>query len=133
MTGSIVGGIQPGKLQHYIDGACAGGEGADGLLQRFQLLVWPDRIGPWKPADRWGDKTARDAAYAVFKKLDAMSPDQVGAYGVGDESCPIPYLMFTPEAQRLWDQRRTDLENRVRADGLDHAPRSKPTSASIGP
>ena len=39
---SILGGIQPGKLQAYIRDAVRGGVGDDGLLQRFGLLVWPD-------------------------------------------------------------------------------------------
>ncbi|MBA2442523.1 MAG: DUF3987 domain-containing protein, partial [Rubrobacter sp.] len=39
---SILGGIQPGPLGSYVWEATQGAEGNDGLLQRFQLLVWPD-------------------------------------------------------------------------------------------
>ena len=38
-TLSIFGTIQPGKLRRYINEALSDGSGADGLLQRFQLLV----------------------------------------------------------------------------------------------
>lgn len=41
---SVIGGIQPGKLQRYIAEALSDGGGADGLLQRLQLLVWPDGL-----------------------------------------------------------------------------------------
>jgi hypothetical protein len=36
---SVLGGIQPGKLERYLKEATAGGGGADGLLQRFQERV----------------------------------------------------------------------------------------------
>ena len=39
---SILGGIQPGLISDYIATAVRGGAGDDGLVQRFQLLVWPD-------------------------------------------------------------------------------------------
>jgi len=45
---SMLGGIQPGKLQAYIHDAVSGGAGDDGLLQRFGLLVWPDVAGEWR-------------------------------------------------------------------------------------
>ena len=39
---SIIGGMQPGKFRSYAAGAFRGGTGDDGLLQRFQLAVWPE-------------------------------------------------------------------------------------------
>jgi hypothetical protein len=39
---SILGSIQPGPLSTYVYQATQGEKGDDGLLQRFQLLVWPD-------------------------------------------------------------------------------------------
>ena len=69
---SVFSGIQPGKLRSYIDGAIAGKSDADGLLQRFQLLVWPDGPGKWKNVDRWPDKAARDRAFQIFESLDAL-------------------------------------------------------------
>ena len=38
---SIFGGIQPGKLARYVREALEGGFADDGLLQRFQILVYP--------------------------------------------------------------------------------------------
>ena len=39
---SMLGGIQPGRLRSYLVDALHDGPGNDGLIQRFQLLVWPD-------------------------------------------------------------------------------------------
>ena len=39
---SILGGIQPGPLSHYVRRMAQGDANNDGLLQRFQLAVWPD-------------------------------------------------------------------------------------------
>ena len=72
LTLSIVGGIQPGKLRRYISDAVSDGVGADGLLQRFQLLVWPDGLADWKQPSGWPNRTARDTAYEVFKQLDEI-------------------------------------------------------------
>jgi hypothetical protein len=41
---SILGSIQPGPLSTYVYQATQGEKGDDGLLQRFQLLVWPDLL-----------------------------------------------------------------------------------------
>jgi hypothetical protein len=56
---SILGGIQPGPLAHYLRGALEGGVSDDGLIQRFQLLVWPDVSTAWKNVDRWPDSAAK--------------------------------------------------------------------------
>ena len=42
MCAAMIGGIQPGRLSEYVRGAVAGGAADDGLIQRFQLAVWPD-------------------------------------------------------------------------------------------
>ena len=40
---SMLGSSQPGKIAEYIRRAVDGGEGDDGMIQRFGLLVWPDQ------------------------------------------------------------------------------------------
>jgi putative DNA primase/helicase len=42
---SMIGTIQPGRLAEYVSAAVRGGSGDDGLIQRFQLAVWPKRPG----------------------------------------------------------------------------------------
>src|SRR5215210_913143 len=47
---SVLGGIQPGPLTTYVRGASEESERADGLLQRFQVTVWPD-TPTWQQVD----------------------------------------------------------------------------------
>jgi len=114
VTISLVGGIQPGKLRKYIDEATDQGGGADGLLQRLQLLVWPDGVGPWEKAERWPNKEAKDRVFKIFKALANLQ--------LGTEGSDIPVLRFSPDAQALFDAWRNELENRLRGDELADTP-----------
>jgi putative DNA primase/helicase len=58
---SIIGGIQPGVLAEYVRQATGGGAGADGLLQRFGLMVYPDITPDTKYVDRYPDNELRQA------------------------------------------------------------------------
>ena len=63
------GTIQPGKLNKLIDSAGQDGEGADALLQRFQILLFSRRARPAKFVDEPADTAAKEAYEAVFKDL----------------------------------------------------------------
>jgi hypothetical protein len=119
LTLAILGGIQPGKLEKYLEEALAGGSGADGLLQRFQLIVWPDHPGEWKKVDRYPDAAAKNRAYAVFEALDRLDIADLNLDASEDD---IPALRFSGEAQVLFDTWRDTLERRLRSGELDHKP-----------
>ena len=111
---SILGSIQPGPLQAYISGATRGGEGDDGLLQRFQLAVWPDVSRHWENVDEWPDKKAKDAVFELFNKcleLHIVTPNLEA-----NEAELIPHLRFDTEAQALFDEWRAKLEHAIRND-----------------
>lgn len=117
---SIVGGIQPGKLKAHIMGAInEDGKGDDGLLQRLQILVWPDKSEEWKVADRRPDTDARNRAFAIFEALDNLTEDEVGAEKAVDA---VPFLRFSQKAQVVFDQWRYELENRLRSDEFANTP-----------
>ena len=116
---SILGGIQPGPLADYIREAARNGAGADGLLQRFQLLVWPDDPQGWQNVDRWPDTVSKNRAFEVFRRLADLDPSSIGAEGgfVGFEgSLPLgsegknPFLRFDTEAQDAFDAWREIVE-----------------------
>jgi putative DNA primase/helicase len=109
---SILGGIQPDLLMAYIREAVRGGQGADGLLQRIQLFVWPDISREWHHVDRWPDAEAKNKAFDVFKYLDSLTAATIGA----DLSSDIPFLRFTTEAQERFDLWRAELEKTLRSD-----------------
>jgi putative DNA primase/helicase len=116
---SILGSIQPGPLSTYVYQATQGEKGDDGLLQRFQLLVWPDPSPSWRNVDRWPDTEAKNRAYEVFRRLDALEPEDFGASDEDEEG--IPAMRFTDEAQEVFDRWRDELEVRLRTAELPPA------------
>lgn len=109
---AMLGGIQPGKLQSYVREAVAGGAGDDGLLQRFGLAVWPDVNREFVYVDRWPDTSAKQAAWAVFERLNQLQP-------ASDET-PQEWR-FTPEAQTLFEEWLIPFENEIRGEELHPA------------
>jgi putative DNA primase/helicase len=112
---SIIGGIQPGPLGDYMIAAIRGGMGDDGLVQRFQLAVWPDAPREWRNIDRWPDTQARRTAREVYERLDFLTPDILAATRDGES---VPFFRFAADAQTEFDAWRADLERRIRADDL---------------
>ncbi len=108
---SIFGAITPGQLSHYVFQANRGGNGDDGLLQRFQVIVWPDAPAEWKNVDRFPDTIEKNRAWKIFKVLSGEIPGAVKKDGAD-----IPALRFSPEGQEIFDQWRHDLEIRLRSD-----------------
>lgn len=113
---SLLGSIQPAVIGAYLRQAVAGA-GDDGLLSRFQLLVWPDIGGEWRNVDRFPNSEAKEAAYKVFERLDGLDPAAIGATV---EDGAIPYLRFDDAAQELFTEWRLPFEQRIRS-GNDHA------------
>jgi hypothetical protein len=112
---SILGGIQPGPLNAYLQETFAGG-GDDGLIQRFQLAVYPDLDPNWQNVDRRPDAKAQRVVNAIFDGLDRLEPAKFGAVVEGGHP---PFVRFTDDAQAFFDTWRHELEMRLRA-GDEH-------------
>ncbi len=110
---SVLGGIQPGPLERYLREVFAG-RGDDGLLQRFQLAVWPDGGGRWRNVDRWPNAEARARVLEVFQRLHTLEPAGVGAEDLTPDE--VPFLRFEAAAQELFDAWRGAVEQRLRAE-----------------
>ncbi len=108
---SIFGGIQPAKLQEYIWGAVTGFDN-DGLLQRFQLMVYPDEISDWKYVDQERDTEARDKVINIARVLAKSDFVSIGAEHEGIKK--TPYFRFSASAQPLFVEWLTGLEEDVR-------------------
>jgi len=119
VTLSILGGIQPGPLMKYLRSTLSGGQGDDGLLQRFQLFVYPDVSKDWRNVDHYPNTEQKNRAFEIFKKLDSLNAEQVGAFPP-EESEKMPYLRFDEEAQEFFDSWREDLEKELRGGFLEH-------------
>jgi putative DNA primase/helicase len=103
---SLLGGIQPARLRQYLADVLRDGWSNDGLMQRFQLLVWPDAPVGWNYIDRKPNKAALEHASTVYRQIAAMNV-----------ASPLR-LKFDDEAQALFKGWLADLESRLRADGL---------------
>jgi len=106
---SIFGGIQPDKLTGYLEQA-AHALANDGMLQRFQLLVFPD-AQRWEWRDRAPDKRARDAAFAVFETLADFDPVAWGA-APADGFAKFPHFSFADDAQAIFIEWSEDLHGK---------------------
>jgi hypothetical protein len=110
---SIFGGIQPDKLTIYLEQA-AHALANDGMLQRFQVLVYPDPRR-WEWRDRAPNKVARDAALAVFEALEDFDPVTWGATPA-DEFTRFPHFRFGDDAQNVFIEWSADF-HRTRLPG----------------
>jgi hypothetical protein len=116
---SISGGIQPGKLTRYITGAVKGDNEADGLLQRFQLLIYPDNAPPFTLIDRLPDDAAHKRADNVFRKLVDLD---VNSLEVKSSSGDVPGLRFTLDAQEVFNKWLQALQDRLATPELIRKP-----------
>jgi hypothetical protein len=103
---SVFGGIQPDKLTVYLEQAVHS-LANDGMLQRFQVLVYPDSR-PWEWRNETPDIEARNRAIAVFEKLSEFDPVDWDA-APADEFSRFPHFRFSDEAQRVFIEWSGDL------------------------
>ena len=85
------------------------GTGNDGLIQRFQMTVWPDDRELWWWVDRKPDVKARLAYEKVFCDLFDLS--------MGDTDKPA-ILRFSPHSQALFQQWMTEIQAEARSGSL---------------
>ena len=108
---SLLGGIQPSKLAAYLLQS-VGNLTNDGMVQRFQLLVYPDEPAAWTLIDEAPDVQAKQRAYEIFKALAEMDFLQAGA----NEGKDRPFFRFDDAAQELFYRWYTELESKIRSD-----------------
>ena len=117
----LLGGIQPGPLAAYLGAIKAGGIADDGLMQRFQLVVWPDPSPEWRNVDEWPDAGAKQEAFDSFVRASALVPSDFSAEQ--PEGGGIAFLRFEPDAQIEFDQwrhRRIEQGHRGQQHHRDH-------------
>lgn len=85
----------------------------DGLMQRFQMSVYPDLSPVWRFRDFAPDPDGERNVLAMFRHLYALDPTQIQAES--DDSCDIPYLRLGDEAQERFADWLTALMQRVRS------------------
>jgi len=114
---ALFGTTQPARLLDYMRRSFR--QRDDGLIQRVQLLAWPDFDRPWKSGDKHPDQQAREVAMRCFERLDQLHPEAVEATAdpfSGEGS--VPYLRFCEDAQNEFDRWRARLEQKIREPEL---------------
>lgn len=106
---SMLGGIQPARLRSYLVDALRDGPSNDGLIQRFQVLVWPDTPREWKYVDRSPDLKAESTAARVLRSLVELDPENPARYS------------FAADAQDLFVDWLSELEDKLRGNDLHPA------------
>ena len=96
-----------------VDGGC----GDDGLLQRFQILIYPDTTREFKGVDTDPNREAEVRVSDIFESLDSLNPISFGA--IQDRPDGIPAIHFSDDAQNLFDEFRRTLENRLRSGDFE--------------
>lgn len=114
---SLFGTTQPAKLLRYLYQAVRGGDN-DGLLQRFQLLVYPDECKKWRLVDREPNNKEKQRVFSIFRKLAEMDFVKHGAIHTGEKD--IPYFSFDEIAQETFYNWHTKHEERLRVSD-EHA------------
>lgn len=118
---SVLGSIQPGVIAHHVLAANGTSAGADGFMQRFSLMVWPDINPNWKYIDRPLDRKAEAAAAQVFQVLENITPDELLRTGASAGRDGIPTFQFAPDAQPRFNAWLERLELRLRGGGTTAA------------
>ncbi|MES2027295.1 MAG: YfjI family protein [Pseudomonadota bacterium] len=111
---SMIGGIQPGRVQEYVRNAVSGNGADDGLLQRFGLTVWPDVSSEFIHVDQESNASAKKTAWAVFERLAALQSE--------NENETVPKIWrFDTAAQAMFVEWRVPFELELKKGDLHPA------------
>lgn len=112
---SVIGGIQPSRIKQYIGDVTSATQGDDGFIQRFQIMIYAEPRKSWSLVDRRPLKSAKDEVNNIFEIIANLDLLDIDAFMDGDHS--LPYLRFDDEAQNLYNEWITALENRLLKTG----------------
>lgn len=116
---SVMGGIQPDKLEMYLEQTMRG-LGNDGLMQRFQMMVYPDPLPRRKEKDIAVNKESRNAVYELFIAADGLFEGKLASYGANEpnEYYKRPYFRFADNAYKVFMDWYDALQ--AKADDAEH-------------
>ncbi|MDB6005471.1 MAG: hypothetical protein JWR15_2458 [Prosthecobacter sp.] len=115
---SVLGSIQPGVIAAHVRAANGHTAGADGFLQRFSLMVWPDSNPHWENIDRPLDREAEYEASSIFLAFENLKTSDLVERGVQLGRDGVPTFRFEQDAQEQFTEWRSKLEHRLRSGRL---------------
>lgn len=108
---SVFGGIQPGPFREFLQSPEEAAK-ADGLLQRFSVLVWPEPT-PFSLNDNPPDLDAAHRAETALRRLATLNEDALETGTAPEHECEPPFLRFTPDAQAAFLEWLVAFMNRL--------------------
>lgn len=109
---SLFGNIQPARLQQFMFGM--DGLQHDGLLQRFQVMVYPDTPARRALVDQHPDRAAEEALDAVVEMLAYMDFQAMGA--APPEGRGASYYRFDAVAQQRFYEWYQRLDTKISSE-----------------
>ena len=103
---SICGTIQPEPFFDVIQNQARYNGAGDGLVQRFQLLLYPDRPERWRCIDRRPNQEARQVAFQIYQRI--------ADYNFGSKNrTERPFLRFSGDGLECFKDWEGRHRNRV--------------------
>ena len=107
----VLGGTQPAVIGQHIHKAKIGKSSDDGLVQRLQLLVFPDMKNKAAEVEREENEQAKRQAFSAIEGLRSIDPSEIGVKPFQGDDRSI--LHFDEDAQKIFDKFRWFIEKRV--------------------
>lgn len=121
-TLSIIGGIQPSKLQRYISEAYSF-DNSDGLPQRF-LYAYPDTVRRGEKPTH-ADYDAMQTGYAAFNRLcKTIAEYDFNGKVIGANGDQFQVVKFSADAQAMVDEWNADIEAEAESLQIEDEPLS---------
>jgi hypothetical protein len=114
---AVFGGFQPDRIKSYVQFAQSGSSKNDGLLQRFQLLVWPDISDAFELIDRPADNAALSKMHQAIVSLRLLHKEPI--QGATSNHAGVQLLHFDESAQLLFNDWYQKNETILRNGSLE--------------
>ncbi|MDH6249771.1 DUF3987 domain-containing protein [Polynucleobacter sphagniphilus] len=115
----VFGGFQPDRIRAYVKQSQGGSSKNDGLLQRFQLLAWPDLPEQFELIDRPANKTALDQMHSAITRLAEITKLDLPSCVIHSSGALL--LHFEPAAQIKFNAWYVANENLLKSGKVDSA------------
>jgi Protein of unknown function (DUF3987)/Bifunctional DNA primase/polymerase, N-terminal/Primase C terminal 2 (PriCT-2) len=119
---AVFGGFQPDRIKSYVRFAQNGNSKNDGLLQRFQLMAWPDLSGEYQLVDRQPNKAAIAKLLQATLNLKDLAKQPLQGAKVNADG--VHLFHFDQEAQELFNRWYQANELLLRQGALDQSEHS---------
>ena len=116
---AVFGGFQPDRIKAYVKQSQGGSSKNDGLMQRFQLLVWPDVNEQFALVDRPANRAALTLMENAIANLVEVAKHQLISNSIRKEG--VCLLHFDQAAQIKFNAWYTQNEQDLRSGDNDSA------------